>query len=61
MTTVGYGDYYPETALGYFIGILCTISGLIMTALPVAVIGSKFNIYWEHNRRRKQAVANKTQ
>ena len=26
-----------------------------MTALPVAVIGSNFNMYWQHNKKR-QAV-----
>ena len=54
MTTVGYGDYYPETTLGHMVGSLCAISGLIMTALPVAIIGSNFNAYWEHNKKRRR-------
>ena len=54
MTTVGYGDYYPQTTLGYIVGVFCAITGLIMTALPVAVIGSSFNLYWEHNNKRKK-------
>ena len=56
MTTVGYGDYYPETAMGYVVGILCAVAGLIMTALPVAVIGGNFNRYWEHNKQRKKLL-----
>jgi len=55
MTTVGYGDYHPETTGGYIIGILCATTGIILTALPVAVIGSNFNLYWEHNKKRKRA------
>lgn len=56
MTTVGYGDYYPTTTGGYVIGVLCSITGIILTALPVAVIGSNFNTYWEHNRKRRAAL-----
>lgn len=54
MTTVGYGDFYPSTAGGYFVGVMCALSGILLTALPIAIIGSKFNIYWEYNRKRKQ-------
>jgi len=54
MTSVGYGDFYPETAVGYIVGGLCAITGLVITALPVAVIGSNFNMYWQHNKWRTQ-------
>ena len=27
-----------------------------MTALPVAVIGSNFNMYWQHNKKRQAAL-----
>jgi len=56
MTTVGYGDFYPTTVVGYIIGVMCSITGIILTALPVAVIGSNFNVYWEHNKRRRQLL-----
>ncbi|KAF6026943.1 shk-1 [Bugula neritina] len=56
MTTVGYGDFYPSTVGGYFVGVLCAISGIILTALPVAIIGSHFNVYWEHNRKRRRLL-----
>lgn len=54
MTTVGYGDFHPGTAPGYVVGTLCALSGLILTSLPVAVIGGNFNRYWEHNEKRKK-------
>ena len=61
MTTVGYGDYYPSTPLGYVVGVFCAVTGLIMTALPVAVIGNNFNRYWDHNNKRKMIkLANST-
>lgn len=53
MTTVGYGDFYPTTELGYLVGSMCALFGIILTSLPIAVIGSNFSVYWEHNKRRK--------
>lgn len=57
MTTVGYGDYYPESTAGYVVAFFCAITGVIFTALPVAVIGSNFNVYWEFNKKRKKRLA----
>jgi voltage-gated potassium channel len=42
ITTVGYGDAIPQTALGRIIGGLTMIGGILMIALPVAIIGSSF-------------------
>lgn len=43
MTTIGYGDYYPTCALGYIVGMLCAISGLIVLAMPIAAIAGTFS------------------
>ncbi len=42
LTTVGYGDEVPRTVLGRIIGGLTMMSGILMIALPVAIIGSAF-------------------
>jgi voltage-gated potassium channel len=42
ITTVGYGDVVPHTPIGRIIAGLTMISGILMIALPVAIIGSSF-------------------
>lgn len=52
MTTVGYGDFYPTTPQGYFIGALCSITGILLIALPVAVTSSNFSDFYNFNKFR---------
>jgi len=42
VTTVGYGDIYPITPLGKFLGSVITIAGLLALALPSAILASAF-------------------
>lgn len=42
LTTVGYGDVFPVTNLGKFIGAFIAILGIGMVALPTGIIGSGF-------------------
>ncbi|XP_050407893.1 potassium voltage-gated channel protein Shaw [Patella vulgata] len=66
MTTVGYGDLHPKSGLGYVVGGLCAISGVLVIALSVPVIVNNFTVYYTHaqsraklkERRRRQEVAN---
>jgi len=42
MTTVGFGDIYPRTLLGKVVSIFSMGSGILIIALPVAIVGRKF-------------------
>jgi voltage-gated potassium channel len=42
LTTIGYGDVYPMTPLGQFLGAVVGILGVIITAIPVGIISSGF-------------------
>jgi len=42
LTTVGYGDIYPITPLGKFLGAIIALLGIGLFALPAAILGSGF-------------------
>lgn len=42
MTTTGYGDEVPETLGGMCFAVLSMCFGILLIALPVAIVGSKF-------------------
>ncbi len=42
LTTVGYGDIYPQTPWGRIIGAATAIVGIGFFALPAGIIGSGF-------------------
>eukprot|EP00928_Gymnodinium_smaydae_P021319 TRINITY_DN18301_c0_g2_i1.p1 TRINITY_DN18301_c0_g2~~TRINITY_DN18301_c0_g2_i1.p1 ORF type:complete len:516 (+),score=47.11 TRINITY_DN18301_c0_g2_i1:111-1658(+) len=51
MSTVGYGDVYPETQLGRWVTtILIVVSGLYM-AIPIGIVGNAFSTVWEDRDR----------
>ena len=43
MTTVGYGDVYPLSVTGRVVGAVCTMCGLLVIAMPIAVIAGTFD------------------
>ncbi len=51
LTTVGYGDVYPVTPLGKFLGAIIAILGIGMFALPAGILASGFaeKIKKKHN------------
>lgn len=51
VTTVGYGDIYPVTPIGQTIASFVTILGVMLLALPSAILASGF--IEEHQRKRE--------
>ena len=51
LTTVGYGDVYPVTALGRFLGAIIAILGVGLFALPAGIIAAGFES--ELSKKRK--------
>jgi hypothetical protein len=50
MSTVGYGDIYPNAWPGYVVGMCCAIVGVIITGLSIPILSSDFNTYYNHVR-----------
>lgn len=50
LTTVGYGDYVPETIFGHVIAGACAVCGVIVIALPVGVIASSFSTFYNYHK-----------
>lgn len=42
LTTVGYGDVYPVTTIGRFMGAVIAVLGIGMFALPTGILGAGF-------------------
>jgi voltage-gated potassium channel len=55
ITTVGYGDMYPVTALGKIIAILLIISGIVVIGILTAALASWFV---EEIKSEKDAISN---
>ncbi|XP_039699649.1 A-type voltage-gated potassium channel KCND1 isoform X2 [Pteropus medius] len=51
MTTLGYGDMVPSTIAGKIFGSICSLSGVLVIALPVPVIVSNFSRIYHQNQR----------
>lgn len=43
LTTVGYGDVYPITALGKFFSIITAIAGIGLIAMPTGILAAAFS------------------
>ena len=53
ITTLGYGDYVPTTAVGYLVAATCSIFGILFMALPILVIVNNFIRFYSHAKARR--------
>ena len=53
LTTVGYGDVYPVTALGKILGAFIAILGIGVFALPAGIIATGFESELSKQRKEK--------
>ncbi|KAH7698846.1 Protein SHL-1, partial [Aphelenchoides avenae] len=59
LTTLGYGDLVPSTITGKVFGGICSLSGVLVIALPVPVIVSNFSRIYHQNQRADKRKAQK--
>jgi len=54
LTTVGYGDIYPLTPLGKFLGSVVAVMGIGLFALPTGILGAAFveELQKQHAKKR---------
>jgi hypothetical protein len=53
MTTVGYGDAYPITVAGKIVAATATVTGLLVIAFPITIIGVNLNDLYEEEREQQ--------
>ena len=56
-TTVGFGDLYPTTTFGKVIGTFTMLSGVLVLALPITIVGSNFAHEYEKKSRLSKVYA----
>ncbi len=54
LTTVGYGDMYPVTGMGQFLGGIIAIIGIGLFALPTGIIASGFSEELAHKSQHTE-------
>jgi voltage-gated potassium channel len=56
LATVGYGDVYPKTAIGKFIGSIVVILGIGLFALPTGVLAAGFAEVLQRKKEEKKRL-----
>ncbi|XP_034047836.1 potassium voltage-gated channel subfamily V member 2-like isoform X1 [Thalassophryne amazonica] len=59
ISTVGYGDMFPETNLGRIFAFACFSFGIILNGMPISVLYNKFSDYYARLRIRECTDATK--
>jgi voltage-gated potassium channel len=56
LTTVGYGDVYPITPIGKFLGAVIALLGIGMFALPAGILASGFAEELQKKRQKERII-----
>ncbi|KAL4660835.1 potassium voltage-gated channel subfamily V member 2-like [Arapaima gigas] len=56
ITTVGYGDMYPETYLGRLLAFGCISFGIILNGMPISMLFNKFSNYYNQLRAHEHST-----
>jgi voltage-gated potassium channel len=56
LTTVGYGDMYPITGLGKFLGGMIAVIGVGLFALPAGLLASGFSEELSKRNKRNTQI-----
>lgn len=55
MSTVGYGDQVPSTFMAKIVGVVTALTGILVIALPYPIIVTRFNKYYELQKKSKKS------
>jgi len=59
MLLFSYGDMVPSSIIGKLVGGICSLSGVLVIALPVPVIVSNFSRIYSQSQRADKRKAQK--
>ena len=51
LTSLGYGDYWPETVLGKIVGSITAVCGVLVMALPIPIVVDNFANYYSEQKK----------
>ena len=57
MSTLGYGDLYPTSPGGKVICSVCILSGVVMIAMPISILGTSFTKEYDDERLKLEGYA----